>query len=32
VETLREEISQRQAQEQQARQGLDTYLLQLDVK
>ena len=32
VETLREEITQRQAQEQQARQALDTYLLQLDVK
>jgi len=32
VETLREEIAQRQAQEQQARQGLDAYLLQLDVK
>jgi len=32
VETLREEIAQRQAQEQQARQALDTYLLQADVK
>jgi hypothetical protein len=32
VETLRDEIAQRQTQEQQARQGLDTYLLQLDVK
>jgi hypothetical protein len=32
VETLREEIAQRQAQEQQARQALDTYLLQVDVK
>ena len=32
VETLREEIAQRQAQEQQARQAFDTYLLQVDVK
>jgi len=32
VETLREEIAQRQTQEQQARQALDTYLLQVDVK
>ena len=32
VETLREEIVQRQAQEQQARQAFDTYLLQFDVK
>ena len=32
METLREEITQRQAQEHQARQGLDAYLLQLDVK
>ena len=32
VETLREEIAQRQTQEQQARQAFDTYLLQVDVK
>jgi DNA repair exonuclease SbcCD ATPase subunit len=32
VETLREEIAQRQTQEQQARQALDTYLLQVDVR
>ena len=32
VETLREEIVQRQAQEQQARKGLDDFLLRLDVK
>ena len=32
IETLREEIAQRQSQEQQARKGLDEFLLQLDVK
>ena len=32
VETLREEIAQRQTQEQQARQAFETYLLQVDVK
>jgi hypothetical protein len=32
IETLREEIAQRQGQEQQARKGLDEFLLQLDVK
>ena len=32
IETLREEIAQRQTQEQQARKGLDEFLLQLDVK
>jgi len=32
VETLRQEIAERQAQEQQARLALDAYLLQLDVK
>ena len=32
VETLREEIAQRQTQEQQARQAFETYLLQMDVK
>lgn len=32
VETLRQEIAERQSLEQQARQALDTYLLQLDLK
>jgi hypothetical protein len=32
VETLRQEIAERQSQEQKARQALDDYLLQLDVK